>query len=109
MDARGRIALRWSVEVTGGEVIAYISVFESDGTMLMTYNAFPSVFWLDEDRLIGTAAYDLDGAPAYQSPDIPYGWIPSIIDLRDGSIRPILDPFGGDSSNRNWVVGVQRG
>jgi hypothetical protein len=56
--------------------------------------------------MIGTVLYDSRGK--YQSPGIEHGWIPSIIEVRDGSVRPILNPFGADPTNRNTVVGVQQ-
>jgi hypothetical protein len=105
VDATGRITLQWAVHVRP-QSIFYLSVFDATGKPLVTYESSAGGVWLDADRLIGTVVYDPDGL--YQSPDIEYGWIPSIIDLRDGSVHPILDPFGSDPSNRNTVVGVQR-
>jgi hypothetical protein len=107
IDSQGRIAARWQVHVGSNQTFEYISVFAADGTHLVAYESWRGsrVAWVGTDRLVSTIVYDTSGF--YQSPNLVHGWIPSIIDLRDGSVRPILDPFGSEPSNRNTLVGVQ--
>ncbi|MCK9494929.1 MAG: LuxR C-terminal-related transcriptional regulator [Dehalococcoidia bacterium] len=100
----GRLALRWVADAPFGWV-SYLSIFESDGAHVVTYSGInDSGAWLDEEHLVATISY-WSGGP-YRLPDIEYGQIPSIIDLRDGTVRPILDPFVDTPSDRNQVMGV---
>lgn len=102
----GRLALRWFVTLPSGTSIPYLSVFATDGTPIATYSStYLAAKWLDTDRLVTTIVFDPGGR--YQSPDVEYGWIPSIIDLRNGTVRPLLDAFGSVPLNRNQVMGVR--
>jgi|GEM_PF-3068674 len=103
----GGLLLRWYVRVTEGHSpVSYLTWFDAVGSPRWTASGWFDGVPIEDGVLIATKAYQ----PA-EIPDLfggPFAaWLPSIVDLRSGTIRPIADPFMDDPHDRNAVIGLR--
>lgn len=97
--------VRWFARVAPEQdPVWYLSVFDQHGAPRATWAARFNGVWLDEDRLLVTAPYGGDSDfPAVGGAD--YAVLPSVVDIRDGTIHPIVEPFV-TIEGRNAVLGA---
>jgi len=101
------IVLRWYARVTEGQSpVPYLSWFDADGQARWTVSATFAGVPQEDGVLLVTQAYRAEEIPDLF--DGPFAaWLPSVVDLRDGTLRPIVEPFLNDPHNRNAVVGIR--
>jgi len=106
----GRIAIEWRVRLPFNEVPQYLSVFEPDGTHIASYEVQWGGPWVDEHHFIVTVAFGYEPFPILPGLTIDerqQAWIPSLVDIRDGQIRPIMEPFAENPYNRNTIMSIR--